>query len=129
MDLPTTPPPASFETLADSLYLGVQWLEIRMDDLGDQGPTAIEYMRDAATNLRTRLEPHKVSPGFDVPDSVRVRPVRHDFRNLIAAIVGFAELLLLEDDVLEEVQGKLLDLKRDSRAFCELLDNVRDSAA
>jgi signal transduction histidine kinase len=119
----------SFETLAHSLHVGVGWLEGHMPQLGDQGPTAVEYMKDAANNLCLRLEPRKVTPGFEIPDSVRTRTIRHDFRNLIAAIVGFAELLLLEDNIQLEIQEKLLELKADSRDFCYLLDSVRDSAA
>ncbi len=100
-----------------------------MDDLGEQGPMAVEFMRESATNLRTRLEPETVAPGSDIPQSVQARSVRHDFRNLIAAVVGFSELLLLEDEVLPDVKERLLALKRDSREFCDQLDDVRDSAA
>lgn len=132
MDLTPTPPPTSdspFAELADSLCSGVNWLESQREHLGEQGPMALEFMGEAAVNLKTRLEPEKVSPGSDIPDSVRIRHVRHDFRNLIAAVVGFAELLLLEDDVANNVQETLHGLKRDSRTFCDLLDDVRDSAA
>ena len=86
-------------------------------------------MLEAATNLRERLEPEKILPGSDIPSSVRVRGVRHDFRNLIAAIVGFSELLLLEDELLDDIALQLRALKKASLVFCDLLDEVRDSAA
>ena len=99
MDLTPTPTPSSdspFAELADSLCEGVVWLESQRERLGEQGPVALEFMGEAAVNLKTRLEPEKISPGSSIPDSVRIRHVRHDFRNLIAAVVGFAELLLLD---------------------------------
>lgn len=119
----------SFARIADSLWEGVQWLTARVADLGEQGPIAVESMLEAATNLRRRLEPDKISPGSDLPDSVRDRHVRHDFRNLLAAVNGFAEILLLEDTLREDIQVRLRKLKTESREFCNLLDEIRDSAA
>ncbi len=125
----TTATNPSFGSLADSLCEGVRWLETRMPDLGEQGPVAIESMRDASTSLRERLAADQVTPGQDLPDSVRDRQVRHDFRNLLAAVNGFAEILLLEDDLKEDIQERLRTVKKESREFCNMLDNIRDSAA
>ena len=118
----------SFAALADSLCKGVQWLEARQADLGEQGPIAIESMRDASSSLRLRLEPEKVTPGHHLPDSVRDRQVRHDFRNLLAAVNGFAEILLLDDQP-EDIQQQLRTIKKESREFCNMLDGIRDTAA
>ncbi len=119
----------SFATLAETICQGVLWLENRIADLGDQGQIAVDSMRDAALSLRARLEPDKVTPGHHLPDSVRNRQVRHDFRNLLAAVNGFAEILLLEDNMLEDIQTQLLALKKDSRQFCNMLDGIKESAA
>ncbi|MFT4638621.1 MAG: DNA-binding response OmpR family regulator [Verrucomicrobiales bacterium] len=128
MDSNPTPPETSFTTLADSLCRGVQWLEARQADLGDSGAIAIESMRDASSSLRLRLEPEKVTVGYELPDSVRDRQVRHDFRNLLAAVNGFAEILLLDEQP-EDIQERLRSIKKESREFCNLLDGIRDTAA
>lgn len=118
-----------FGILAESLCRNVEWLEAQNADLGEQGPIAIESMRGAATSLQQRLEPSKISPGDSVPDSVRDRHVRHDFRNLLAAVNGFSEILLLDESIQEDVQSRLMELKRDSREFCNLLDGIRETEA
>lgn len=119
----------AFGSLADSLCEGVKWLETRVDELGDQGPIAIESMRDAALSLRDQLHPEKVSPGSDLPDSVRDHRMRHDFRNLLAAVNGFSEILLLDDGLVGDVRERVSVIKKESREFCNLLDAIRDSAA
>ncbi len=129
MDANSTSTQPTFEALADSLCEGVRWLESRAADLGEQGPIAIESMRDAAISLRQRLEPEKISPGSDLPDSVRDRHIRHDFRNLLAAVNGFAEILLLDDSLVEDIGAHLRTVKAESREFCTMLDSIRDTAA
>lgn len=129
MDTPQTSTQASFSELADSLCHGVDWLNGRMSELGEQGPIAIESMRDASASLKLRLEPEKVTPGHHLPDSVRDRQVRHDFRNLLAAVNGFAEILLLEDYLPQDIEAKLRTIKKESRDFCNMLDSIRESAA
>lgn len=125
------PPPSqnSLATLADSLCIGVEWLKGRMPELGEQGPIAIESMEDAASSLRLRLEPAKVTPGHHLPDSVRDRQIRHDFRNLLAAVNGFAEILLLEDYMPQDIEARLRTIKKESRDFCNMLNSIRESAA
>lgn len=119
----------TFESISKTICKDVAWLEERMPELGEQGPIAIESMRDAASDLLRRLEPEKITPGQSIPDSVRNRQVRHDFRNLLAAVNGFAEILLLEDSIAEDLQEKLRVLKKESRQFCNLLDAITDTAA
>ncbi len=119
----------SYTALAESICVGVEWLKGRMTELGEQGPIAIESMEDAAASLRLRLEPEKVTPGYHLPDSVRDRQVRHDFRNLLAAVNGFAEILLLEDYIPQDIEAKLRTIKKESRDFCNMLDSIRESAA
>jgi hypothetical protein len=119
----------SYTALAESICVGVEWLKGRMTELGEQGPIAIESMEDAAASLRLRLEPEKVTPGYHLPDSVRDRQVRHDFRNLLAAVNGFAEILLLEDYIPQDIEAKLRTIKKEARDFCNMLDSIRESAA
>ncbi|MDA7525652.1 hypothetical protein N8586_05245 [Verrucomicrobiales bacterium] len=129
MEMTTPHSQNSFAALAESLCVGVEWLKGRMTELGEQGPTAIECMEDAAASLRLRLEPEKVTPGYHLPDSVCDRQVRHDFRNLLAAVNGFAEILLLEDYLPQDIEAKLRTIKKESRDFCNMLDSIRESAA
>ncbi len=129
MDTNTPSSQTTFASLADSLCLGVEWLKGRLSELGEQGPIAIESMEDASSSLRVRLEADKVTPGHHLPDSVRDRQVRHDFRNLLAAVNGFAQILLLEDYLPQDIEARLRVIKKESRDFCNMLDSIRESAA
>ena len=119
----------SFDSISLAFCTGINWLELRLPELGEQGPIAIESMHDAATTLRQRLDPQTVIPGGSMPRSVCDRQIRHDFRNLLAAVTGFSEILLLEDNLPQDIKQVLVSLKHDSRQFCNMLDSINESAA
>ncbi len=129
MDATANSTEQSFDSLSQALCTGIAWLEPRLPELGEQGPIAIESMRDASGTLRQRLDPQVIIPGGILPSSVCDRQIRHDFRNLLAAVTGFAEILLLEDNLPQDIQEQLRSLKHDSRVFCNMLDSIKESAA
>ncbi len=50
------------------------------------------------------------------------RKLRHDFRNMIGSVTGFAELILMESGLsLESTEG-LTRLRRNSKEFVDILD-------
>lgn len=120
---------ASFKSITEVIVSEVACLSRHLPELGDQGPLALENMEEAVGSLGRRLDADTVIPGKNVPASVYNRQERHDFRNLLAAINGFSEILLLEDGLPENVKTRLQRIKKASRQFCTLLDNVKESAA
>lgn len=119
----------NFVSLAELIVADVAALEPSLGSLGDMAPMAHESMREASSTLWTRLEPTKISFETRQPFAVQDRHTRHDFRNLLAAVMGFADILLLEDNVPAEIEARLRRIKQSTRRFCDLLDQIRETAA
>ena len=57
------------------------------------------------------------------------REVRHDFRNMIGSVTGFAELILMEPGIQDDCQHKLTKIREHSVRFVNLLDQQKQVAA
>jgi CheY-like chemotaxis protein len=90
-------------------------LRNRLGEYGEDGPELFSYIENSGQEIRARL--NRVSD-FSLHD----RELRHDFRNMIGAVTGFAELILMETGLSGESTEGLTSLRRDSREFVEILD-------
>jgi CheY-like chemotaxis protein len=86
-----------------------------VDEYGEDGPEHFRYIDDAGVAICRKLN--------DVADfSLHDRELRHDFRNMIASVTGFAELIMMEPDLSDESIRGLTRLRELSRKFIEILD-------
>lgn len=86
-----------------------------VDEYGEDGPEHFRYIDDAGVAICRKLN--------DVADfSLHDRELRHDFRNMIASVTGFAELIMMEADLSDESIRGLSHLRELSRKFIEILD-------
>ena len=90
-------------------------------EYGEDGPELFGYIESAGATIRKKLN--------DVEDfSLHDKELRHDFRNMIGSVTGFAELILMEEGISPESTQGLSRLRERSREFVEILDEQKASA-
>ena len=60
--------------------------------------------------------------------SLHDKELRHDFRNMIGSVTGFAELILMESGLSYESTQGLTRLRENSREFVDILDMQKAEA-
>lgn len=90
-------------------------LRPRIGEYGEDGLELFGYIENSGHEIRKRLN--------SVADfSLHDKELRHDFRNMIGSVTGFAELILMEVGLSYESTEGLTSLRRDSKEFVEILD-------
>ncbi len=90
-------------------------LRPRIGEYGEDGPELFGYIESSGAAIRKKLN--------GVPDfSLHDKELRHDFRNMIGSVTGFAELILMESGLSTESTEGLVRLRRNSKEFVEILD-------
>lgn len=90
-------------------------LRPRVSEYGEDGPELFGYIEDSGVAIRKKLN---TIVDFSLHDKV----LRHDFRNMIGSVTGFAELILMEDGLSFESTEGLTRLRRNSKEFVDILD-------
>lgn len=107
--------------LARSIIETALSLRPRIDEYGEDGPELFGYIENSGQEIRRKLN--------GVADfSLHDRELRHDFRNMIGSVTGFAELILMEMGLSYESIEGLTRLRRDSKEFVEILDMQKAEA-
>jgi CheY-like chemotaxis protein len=96
-------------------------LRPRLAEFGEDGPELFGYIENSGVAIRKKLN--------GIADfSLHDKEIRHDFRNMIGSVTGFAELILMESGLsLESTEG-LKRLRHNSREFVEILDTQKAEA-
>lgn len=90
-------------------------LRPRVVEYGEDGPELFGYIENSGIAIRKKLN------GI-LDFSLHDKELRHDFRNMIGSVTGFAELILMESGLsLESTEG-LTRLRRNSKEFVDILD-------
>lgn len=96
-------------------------LKARVDEFGDDGPELFGYIETSGFAIRKKLN------GFE-DFSLHDKELRHDFRNMIGSVTGFAELILMEPDLSTESSHGMARLRERSREFVSILDEQKAEA-
>jgi len=90
-------------------------LRHRVGEYGEDGPELFGYIENSGIAIRKKLN--------GVADfSLHDKELRHDFRNMIGSVTGFAELILMESGLSYESTEGLTKLRRNSKEFVDILD-------
>jgi len=90
-------------------------LHPRVAEYGEDGPELFSYIENSGFAIRKKLN--------GVSDfSLHDKELRHDFRNMIGSVTGFAELILMESGLSPESTEGLTRLRRNSTEFVDILD-------
>ncbi|MEX2578212.1 MAG: response regulator [Verrucomicrobiales bacterium] len=108
--------------IARDIVQGTMRLKPNVDDYGDDGPELFGYIEEAGKSIRTKLN---TVADFSLHD----KELRHDFRNLIGSVTGFAELILMEPGLSPECIAGLTRLREQSKEFVEILDQQKAEAS
>jgi|GEM_PF-477175 len=93
-------------------------LKARIPEFGEEGPELFGYIVGSGEDIRAKLSGIGETSLYD-------HDLRHDFRNMIGSVTGFAELILMEPGLSPESKGGLTHLRECSRDFVEILDQQK----
>jgi len=97
-------------------------LKARVSEFGEDGPELFGYIESSGAQIRRKLN--------GLADySLHDKTLRHDFRNMIGSVTGFAELIMMEPGVSPEASHGLAKLRERSREFVEILDGQKAEAS
>lgn len=97
-------------------------LKARIAEYGDDGPELFGYIETSGVAIRKKLS--------GVEDfSLHDKELRHDFRNMIGSVTGFAELIMMEPGISPESTQGLGKLRERSREFVSILDEQKAEAS
>ncbi|MEM9281529.1 MAG: hypothetical protein AAGA96_06885 [Verrucomicrobiota bacterium] len=96
-------------------------LKAHLPEFGSDGPELFGYIENAGVAIRKKLN--------SVEDfSLHDKELRHDFRNMIGSVTGFAELILMEPGVSPLPAQGLAQLREWSKQFVTILDDQKAEA-
>ena len=96
-------------------------LNHRIGEYGEDGPELFGYIQNSGREIRKKLN--------GVEDfSLHDKELRHDFRNMIGSVTGFAELILMETGISHESSIGLTRLRQNSKEFVDILDMQKAEA-
>lgn len=101
--------------LARDIVQTAAGLRHRVGEYGEDGPELFSYIENSGMAIRKKLN------GV-VDFSLHDKELRHDFRNMIGSVTGFAELILMESGLSYESTEGLTRLRRNSKEFVDILD-------
>lgn len=94
----------------------------RIAEYGEDGPELFGYIESSGVAIRRKLN--------GVADfSLHEKELRHDFRNMIGSVTGFAELILMESGLSRESTEGLTRLRTRSKEFVDVLDLQKAEAS
>ncbi len=103
-------------------------LKIWADQFGEDGPEMFDYVEKSSQQMHRRLCEIACHDLEGRERQLRDREVRHDFRNILASVRGFTDLILMEDGIPERALTGLREICACSNEFVEWLD-VEKAAA
>jgi CheY-like chemotaxis protein len=98
-----------------------QRLKAFLPEYGEDGPELFGYIESAGIEIRKKLN---TVEDFSLHD----KELRHDFRNMIGSVTGFAELIMMEPSISPTSSQGMARLRERSREFVEVLDQQKASA-
>lgn len=93
-------------------------LKVHMAEYGADGPELFGYIESAGIAICDKLS---MVEDFSLHDKV----LRHDFRNMVGSVTGFAELILMEPGISPAPAQGLTKLREWSKEFVKILDEQK----
>ena len=93
-------------------------LKVHMAEYGADGPELFGYIESAGIAICDKL---RTVEDFSLHD----KDLRHDFRNMIGSVTGFAELILMEPGISPAPAQGLTELREWSKEFVNILNEQK----
>jgi CheY-like chemotaxis protein len=123
---------ASFEqvhAVAKSIGELVNGLRPHASVLGSDGPEMFSYIEKGEQQISGELGKIEAQGPVATENALYDKDLRHDFRNMIGSVTGFAELILMEAGLDQNLASALRQIRHYSSEFVRLLDAQKAAAA
>jgi len=107
----------------------VDSLRPHVHSLGSEGPELFGYISDGEKQITTEMDAIEARGPEVYENALYDKDLRHDFRNMIGAVTGFAELILMEPGLDQQISAALTQIRQYSTEFVRLLDAQKAAAA
>lgn len=97
--------------------------------LGSDGPEMFSYIERGEQQISGELQKIEAQGPVVSDHALFDKDLRHDFRNMIGSVTGFAELILMESGIDHQIAATLTQLRQYSSEFVRLLDAQKAAAA
>ena len=133
---PQTPPPAiatsgdgnpvdRLRELTNEILSLTENLKSQVMSFGPDGPELFGYIVGSGADIDVRLRSIEQNGPEGSREALLDHDLRHDFRNMIGSVTGFAELILMESCVPDHNRPPLTRIRECSRIFVDLLDQQK----
>ncbi|MCB1235850.1 MAG: response regulator [Verrucomicrobiae bacterium] len=126
---PASDPIARLQQLITEILAIVTRLRPSVSEFGPEGPELFGYIDGSGAEIREKLDSILAEGREKAAIALQDKDLRHDFRNMIGSVTGFAELILMEPSVPAEARPQLTRIRECSRVFVDLLDQQKAAAA
>lgn len=97
--------------------------------LGSEGPELFGYISEGEKQITAELNAIAARGPEACEHALYDKDLRHDFRNMIGAVTGFSELILMEPGLDHQLAAALAQIRQYSTEFVRLLDAQKAAAA
>ncbi len=97
--------------------------------LGSEGPELFGYISEGEKQITAEMDAIEARGPAVYEHALYDKDLRHDFRNMIGAVTGFAELILMEPGLDQRFITALTQIRQYSTEFVRLLDAQKAAAA
>lgn len=97
--------------------------------LGVDGPELFGYIENGEKQISSELSAIEARGPEACENALYDKDLRHDFRNMIGSVTGFAELILMEPGIDRKFAAALTQVRQHSSEFVRLLDAQKAAAA
>jgi len=97
--------------------------------LGSEGPELFGYISEGEKQITAEMNAIEARGPEVYEHALYDKDLRHDFRNMIGAVTGFAELILMEPGLDQQLASALTQIRQYSTEFVRLLDAQKAAAA
>ncbi|NNE94005.1 MAG: response regulator transcription factor [Verrucomicrobiales bacterium] len=114
-------PIAQLRKLTSEVVDLAEKLKPQIPAMGPEGPELFGYIEDSSEAIQQKLSSMS-------DECLHDKEIRHDFRNMIGSVTGFAELIMMEPSIPGDVQSALTRIRECSKVFVEVLDMQKEAA-
>jgi DNA-binding response OmpR family regulator len=114
--------------LTDEILSLTEQLKPRVMSFGPDGPELFGYIIGSGADIDTKLRSIMQNGPEATREALYDHELRHDFRNMIGSVTGFAELILMEASLPDCDRPPLTRIRECSRIFVDLLDQQKAEA-
>jgi CheY-like chemotaxis protein len=114
--------------LSERILVQADKLKGSAAEFGPDGPEMFEFVEKSADQMHQRLIEINSGEATQQENRLRDREVRHEFRNILASVRGFTDLILMEEGIAENLVTGLKEICDCSNQFVEWLDAEKVAA-